>query len=150
MTEVEAPFIGDVGVGIECYVRYRVAVPDEEFAAPQVPLHHPEGVVAEFSLRLERGPALLRHLHMVRDPEPWRRDVGFVAVLLEERRFCNANSALTVPSSSNVNATPPRLYHVRRLLGIARHPPGLRDRTDPRGVYDTLVAYDVWPLGCSA
>jgi hypothetical protein len=54
-TEVEAPFVGDVGVGVECYVRYRVAVPDEEGAVSQVPLHHLESVVAEFSLRLERG-----------------------------------------------------------------------------------------------
>jgi len=57
--EVEAPFMGDVGVGVECNVRYRVAVRDEEFAVLQVPLHDSQGGVPEPPLGLERHAALL-------------------------------------------------------------------------------------------
>jgi hypothetical protein len=38
--------MGDVGVGVEGDVGYRVAVGDEETAVSEMFLHHPEGVVS--------------------------------------------------------------------------------------------------------
>src|SRR5918997_3925418 len=81
--KVEAPFVGDVGVGVEGDVGDRVAVSDEEFTLSEVPLHHPEGGVAQFPLGLQREPTFLGYLYVVGDPKPRRGDVGFVAVLLD-------------------------------------------------------------------
>ena len=61
--EVEAPFVGDVGVGVEGDVDDGVAIRDEEVVSPQVSFHHPEGSVAQLPLVLERFQALGRHLH---------------------------------------------------------------------------------------
>jgi hypothetical protein len=44
--QIEASFFGDVGVGVEGDVGYRVAVGDEETAVSEISLHHPEGGVS--------------------------------------------------------------------------------------------------------
>src|SRR5215211_1608889 len=82
--EIEAPFAGDVGVGVECDVGDRVAVRGEEVVLAQVFLHHLEGCVAEPPLLLQHLRPLLGHLHAEVDPGARHGDVGFVAVLLEE------------------------------------------------------------------
>ena len=81
--KVEAPFVGDVSVGVEGDVGDEVAVSDEEFTLSEVPLHHPEGGVAQFPLGLQREPTFLSYLYVVGDPKPRRGDAGFVAVLLD-------------------------------------------------------------------
>ena len=47
--KVEAPCVGDMGVGVE---GDGVAVSDEEFTLSEVPIHHPEDGVAQFPLGL--------------------------------------------------------------------------------------------------
>ena len=71
-------------VGVEGYVRHRVAVADEEGPLLQMLLHHAQGGVSEPPLGLQRRPALLGHLEAVRDPVPRGGNVWLVAVLLEE------------------------------------------------------------------
>ncbi len=81
--KAEAPFVSDVGVGVEGDVGDGVAVSDEEFTLSEVPIHHPEDGVAQFPLGLQREPTFLGYLYVVGDPKPQRGDVGFVAVLLD-------------------------------------------------------------------
>src|ERR687894_1496678 len=82
--EVETPFFGDVGVGVESHVGDRVAVRDEVVVARKVLLHHPEGGVAKLPLLLQHLFALVRHLHAEVGPGARHGDVRLVAVLLEE------------------------------------------------------------------
>jgi hypothetical protein len=83
-SEVEASFIRDVGVGIESDVGDGVALPYEEAASLEVPLHDAKSVVTESALLLQRSLTLIGHLDAVRDPGPYHGDVWLVVVLLEE------------------------------------------------------------------
>src|SRR5215207_4105308 len=50
--EIEASFVGDVGVSVERDIGDRVAIRDEEVATRQMPLQDAEGVVSQPPLRL--------------------------------------------------------------------------------------------------
>src|SRR5215211_7314741 len=112
--EVEAPFAGDVGVGVERDVGDRVAVCDEEVVLAQVFLHHLEGCVAEPPLLLQHLRPLLGHLHAEVDPGARHGDVGFVAVLLDVLSVFTELEGLTSsnPPKAPVISASPSAYMV--------------------------------------
>src|SRR5213594_307355 len=81
--KLEASFVGHVRVGIEPDVGDRVPLAHEEAAARQMLLHDPERGVPGRHLLLEPGLVFLRAAEVTNDVAR-HRDVGLVAVLLEE------------------------------------------------------------------
>src|SRR5438105_10221765 len=81
--KLEASFVGHMRVGVEPDVRDRVPLGHEEAAARQMFLHDLERGVPWRHLLLELGLVFLRAAEVTYD-EARYRDIGFVAVLLEE------------------------------------------------------------------
>ena len=120
-TEVEAALVGDVGVGVEGYVRHRVASADKEVVAREVPLHDVQRVVAEPAFGLKGEPAFLGHLQAEDvDPGAGHGDVRLVAVLLDVPTFFT--ETFPCPSSNPPNppvtlAIPPAdMTTLRRII----------------------------------
>src|SRR3712207_5366702 len=67
--EVVAALRTDSRVHVEGDVSDRGAIPNEEFAVAQMPLHHTEGPVALLEELLQLGPSLGRHLDAPHAPE---------------------------------------------------------------------------------
>ena len=82
--QVEAAFVGDVGVGVEGDVGDRHGIAAEPVRAAEMPLHHRERGMAALLLRRQLGALQVGHVRML-DPVARDGDVGLVAVLLEEQ-----------------------------------------------------------------
>ena len=82
--QIEAAFVGDVGVRVERDVGDRVAPADEPFARLQMRVHYGERVVATPAHQIEDLPAIVLHLR-IHHEETDARDIWLVAVLLKEQ-----------------------------------------------------------------
>src|SRR5579872_1024356 len=83
--KLEAAFIGDMGIGIECYVGDRMSPANKPIAPRQMPLHHAQCGDSVLAFDRQGDAAEFGHGNFMGDPIPHRRDIRLVAVLFEEQ-----------------------------------------------------------------